>query len=190
MLIVDFENCHKLDPINPGEYGEIVIFTSKNAPKLVIPDSFANQTVTLMIYKLDSTGKNNLDFHIAMFLGESISKDGGENGFCIMSKDTGFDGIVKTLNSRGISCTRSSLSCPKDVSPISSFDMDGVGSCQNNTEVKAITNDVVRFFSSPERIRHKPGKRPAWINWLKARFKITDEYAERVVDMLSRKGVA
>jgi 5-carboxymethyl-2-hydroxymuconate isomerase len=55
--------------------------------------------------KITGTGKNALDFHIAYYIGELAAKDSGAY-FHIISRDTGFDTLIKHLKSRGIKIQR------------------------------------------------------------------------------------
>jgi hypothetical protein len=52
------------------------------------------------------SGKDALDFHIAYYIGKLSAENPGA-GFSIISKDTGFDPLVKHLKSKHIECKRS-----------------------------------------------------------------------------------
>ena len=55
--------------------------------------------------KIEGQGKNALDFHIAFFLGYYSSQNDIDE-FIILSKDKGYDPLVKFLNSRNTKCRR------------------------------------------------------------------------------------
>ena len=55
--------------------------------------------------KITGTGKNALDFHIAYYIGELAAKDSSAY-FHVISRDTGFDTLIKHLKSRGIKIQR------------------------------------------------------------------------------------
>jgi hypothetical protein len=56
--------------------------------------------------KIDGTGSNALDFHIAFHIGRISEKDTNAY-FHIISKDTGFDPLIRHLKSRKIYAIRS-----------------------------------------------------------------------------------
>lgn len=56
--------------------------------------------------QIAGSGPNALDFHIAFYIGEIAAKDPAAS-FRVISKDTGFDPLLKHLRARGISATRS-----------------------------------------------------------------------------------
>lgn len=55
--------------------------------------------------KIEGQGKNALDFHIAFYLGYFSSQNDFDE-FIILSKDKGYDPLVKYLNSRNTKCKR------------------------------------------------------------------------------------
>jgi hypothetical protein len=54
---------------------------------------------------IEGQGKNALDFHIAYYLGEYLTRS-PETPCVILSKDRGFDPLIKHLGSRGFSVRR------------------------------------------------------------------------------------
>ena len=55
---------------------------------------------------LEAAGRNALDFYIAYYLGTIATKD-PTGFFHIVSKDTGFDPLIRHLKNQGIRCARS-----------------------------------------------------------------------------------
>ncbi|MEI6218546.1 MAG: PIN domain-containing protein, partial [bacterium] len=51
------------------------------------------------------TGRNALDFHIAYYIGRLAAESPGAT-FLIVSKDTGFDPLIKHLKTQNITCHR------------------------------------------------------------------------------------
>ena len=107
VLLVDLENVGKVDlKAIPAEFRVLVFFGSsdKKVPMelfdaaLELKDRFAH-------IKIDGQGKNALDFHIAFYLGELLQKE--PNTRCIvLSKDKGFDPLVKHLVGRYLNVSR------------------------------------------------------------------------------------
>ncbi len=54
---------------------------------------------------IEGQGKNALDFHIAFYLGEHLANEPGIEGI-ILSKDKGFDPLVKHLQGRKLNVRR------------------------------------------------------------------------------------
>jgi hypothetical protein len=55
--------------------------------------------------KISGQGKNALDFHIAFYLGQELTASPNSD-FVILSRDTGFDPLVRHLHGRGYACRR------------------------------------------------------------------------------------
>lgn len=54
---------------------------------------------------IEGSGRNALDFHIAFHLGQ-IFETARDTVCAILSRDTGYDPLVKHLNRNGLSCQR------------------------------------------------------------------------------------
>ena len=57
--------------------------------------------------RISGNGPNALDFHIAFYIGK-LSAENPDAYFHIISKDKGFDPLIKHLREQKISCSRSS----------------------------------------------------------------------------------
>lgn len=55
--------------------------------------------------KIEGDGRNNLDFHLAFHLGRLSNVNSGAE-FLVLSKDKGFDPLIKHVVSRGLKCER------------------------------------------------------------------------------------
>lgn len=126
-MLVDFEN---VQPDNVGVLNgrsfKIKVFAGANQSKVPLEMARALQAfgpdVEYVI--MDGNGKNALDFHIAYYLGRLAAENPGAS-FHVISKDKGFDPLIKHLTAQGISCQRSSsvadipgvkISSPKSIS--------------------------------------------------------------------------
>ena len=54
---------------------------------------------------MSGSGRNALDFHVAFYLGELVATDPG-GSFNLISKDKGFEPLIKHLKARGIAAQR------------------------------------------------------------------------------------
>ena len=108
-VLVDFEN---VQPDNVGVLDgrsfKIKVFVGANQAK--IPFELAR---TLHAFgpdaeyiQIDGSGRNALDFHITYYIGRLAAENPGAS-FYVISKDTGFDPLIKHLKAQGISCQRS-----------------------------------------------------------------------------------
>ncbi len=57
--------------------------------------------------QIEGNGKNALDFHIAYYIGR-LAAESADSFFHIISRDTGFDPLIKHLKEQKILCRRSS----------------------------------------------------------------------------------
>jgi len=55
--------------------------------------------------KIEGEGKNSLDFHIAYYIGR-LTAESSDTHFHIVSKDTGFDPLIRHIKKRKINCER------------------------------------------------------------------------------------
>jgi hypothetical protein len=110
-LIIDLENVHpdNLALVN-GVPWKVKVFLGANQTKVNVGMARALQALgadAVEYITIEGNGKNALDFHIAFFMGQLAAKDSNAF-FHIISKDTGFDPLIKYLKSRNILCQRSS----------------------------------------------------------------------------------
>jgi len=130
IILIDFENVQPSSLASlRGRQLTIKIFIGANQTK--IPSDLAAQLQPLgesaEYIRIQGTGRNALDFHIAYYIGRlSAERPGAE--FYIISKDSGFDPLIKHLRTQDITCRRlSSLSeIPGRPSPGSASPADRV----------------------------------------------------------------
>ena len=107
-LFIDYENVQNVALTQlAGKNLDIKLFVGNLQNK--IPFSIVNEAQSLgdklEWIKIEGQGKNALDFHIAFFLGYYSSQNDIDE-FIILSKDKGYDPLVKYLNSRNTKCRR------------------------------------------------------------------------------------
>lgn len=100
-VLIDFENIQPKNLEKLAEFGfKVVVFVGANQTK--VPFELANAMQMLgsdgEYVKVEGNGQNALDFHIACYIG-SLSTKNPEAHFNIISKDTGFDPLIKHLRS-------------------------------------------------------------------------------------------
>lgn len=109
IILIDFENIQRLDfELIDTTNTDIIIFVGKSQSKIPFPLVEKAQTLGDRItwLKIAGDGKNNLDFHIAFALGCLSEKLKNEVELIILSKDSGFDSLIKYINDAGVHVRR------------------------------------------------------------------------------------
>lgn len=107
-VLVDFENVqpNNLEVLKQHPF-KVRVFVGANQTKIPFDLAAAMQALgdAGQYIKITGTGKNALDFHIAFYVGELAAKDPSAY-FHIISRDTGFDTLIKHIKARGIKIQR------------------------------------------------------------------------------------
>jgi hypothetical protein len=165
VVLVDFENVHKLDLAGLLAHTRIKIFVGAQQAKLPTALVLQAQALGLSIewIWIDGNGPNALDFHIAWYLGEGLART-PQAEFVIVSGDTGFDPLLRHLKARGLHGRReapaaSAKAAPK---PVLNVNARQVVELLKRTEKnkrprkrKTLTNYLVNHFQrklSPEQV--------------------------------------
>ena len=128
IILVDFENIQKFDFDNIDTTNtNIAIFVGKSQNK--IPFSLVEKAQSfgdrLIWVKIAGDGKNNLDFHLAFELGRLCERMDKDVELIILSKDSGYDSLIRYVNELGIKTRRianpAELSDSKKQLPSSNF---------------------------------------------------------------------
>jgi len=108
-VLVDFENVQpkNVSLLSGGPY-KIKVFVGANQAKIPLEMARALQTwgPDAEYIQIEGSGKNALDFHIAYYIGR-LAAETPDAYFHVISKDTGFDPLIKHLKAQKISCQRS-----------------------------------------------------------------------------------
>jgi hypothetical protein len=110
IVLIDSENV-KPESIEKlrHEHFRVVVFVGPNQKRLDFPIVNAIQSLGSngSYVQINGNGPNALDFHIAYYIGK-FSAANPEAYFHIISKDKGFDPLIKHLKEQKIFCSRSS----------------------------------------------------------------------------------
>ena len=121
VLLIDYENVQNVDLSQVARMDCLVcVFTGSSQNKIPIELVSSAQALghRLNWIRIEGSGPNALDFHIAYYLGASISKNPG-NEYYILSKDKGFDPLIKHIAKEKVICKRiSSVSEIKGAVPL------------------------------------------------------------------------
>jgi len=103
---VDYENVGSLESLNLTKYQRLIVLCGPRHKKINFGDIPTNNFSHLEIIRMETTGKNNLDFHLSFYLGAQHQLADEKTVFHVISNDKGFDGLVNHLNSQGRACQR------------------------------------------------------------------------------------
>jgi len=107
VLLVDYENIGKIDLAAIPDGVRVPFFFG--ASQRTVPTDFLKAALKLgerfVPIDIEGQGKNALDFHIAFYLGEYLAR-APDTSCVILSKDKGFDPLVRHLTRRGFEVRR------------------------------------------------------------------------------------
>ena len=107
-VLIDSENVKPeyIERLKP-EHFRVVVFVGSNLKRLDFRTVNALQSLGAngSYVQISSHGPSALDFHIAYYIGR-LSAAHPDASFHIISKDKGFDPLIKHLQDQKISCSR------------------------------------------------------------------------------------
>ncbi len=107
-VLIDYENVQPKNlEILKGHEFSVKVFVGAKQAKLPFELATAMQALgdKAEYIKIDGNGPNALDFHIAFYIGNIAASD-PDAYFHIISKDTGFDPLIRHLKSKKIHAYR------------------------------------------------------------------------------------
>jgi hypothetical protein len=108
-VLVDFENVQpkSLTSLQGGHH-QVRVFLGASQTKITLELAQSLQAfgADAKYVQVAGNGSNALDFHIAFYIGRLSALHPGAT-FTIISRDTGFDPLIKHLAGKGIACRRS-----------------------------------------------------------------------------------
>ena len=107
ILLVDYENVQQINLARLIERTDVVIFVGAGQKSVPIELVTAAQKLGPRVewQRIEGTGKNALDFHIACHLGRILERSPAVR-CVVLSKDKGFDPLLTHLNKNGLKCRR------------------------------------------------------------------------------------
>ncbi|MDP3977411.1 MAG: PIN domain-containing protein [Pseudomonas sp.] len=117
--LIDLENIQpaSLQKLKKEGY-RIKVFVGATQSKIAIDlaaelQSFGNDAEYI---RIEGSGNNALDFHITFYMGR-ISASDPESRFVVLSKDTGYDPLLKHMRGCGIPANRSGVAVATKAAP-------------------------------------------------------------------------
>lgn len=148
-VLIDFENVQpsNLEVLKRHPF-KVYVFVGANQTKIPFDLAAAMQSLgdSAQYIKISGTGKNALDFHVAYYIGELAAKEPNAH-FHVISRDTGFDTLIKHLKARGVRIQRE-----QDLAEIPVVRMSTAASTDD--KVAAIVKNLVgRGQSRPRKVK-------------------------------------
>ena len=172
LLLVDFENVQQVDFSLLDESTNVILFVGASQKSIPIELVTSAQKLGARVdwQRVEGNGSNALDFHIACHLGRVLET--ARNTSCVvLSKDKGFDPLLRQLNKTGLRCRR--INSLLEIDP-------KVALAENPNYERVI--DILRRSEKKSR----PRKRKTLSQHILAMFqkKIPQGDVDRVIDLL------
>ena len=179
-VLVDFENVQPKDiGLLKGGPFKVKVFLGPNQSRVPVTLVAALQPLgsNVEYVLLETAGNNAVDFHIAYYIGVHSSEDPTAY-FHIISKDNGFDPLIKHLKGRKIFAQRST--CIADM-PYFKPVLPAIPEAQ----VEAVIADLIRRKAA------KPRTKKSLISTLHALFKkeLSEQQMSQLFAVLCTRGV-
>jgi hypothetical protein len=158
-VLIDFENVQPKNlALLLGKGYRVYVFVGENQTRLPfeLVDAMQQLGDNGRYVKIAGQGRNALDFHVAFYLGELVQQD-PQGYFHVISRDTGFDPLIKHLRQRGFEAHREQDlgEIPPLRTPATATEGDKVGVIVRNLagrgpsrprKLKTLTNTINSLF--------------------------------------------
>ena len=148
-VLIDYENVQPKNlEILANHPFKVFVFVGANQTKVPYDLAAAMQNLgdSGSYIKISGNGPNALDFHIAFYVGQLSLKDPA-GSFHIISKDTGFDPLIRHLRGKKVRVYRQ-----KDLAEIPVLRMSSA--TNNDEKIDAITKNLAgRGQSRPRKVK-------------------------------------
>jgi hypothetical protein len=148
-VLIDFENVQPKNlAILNGHKFKVMVFVGSNQAKIPFELAAALQSLgsDATYVKIGGNGPNALDFHIAYYIGQLAEKD-PDAYFHIISKDTGFDPLIKHLKEKKIFAQRE-----RDLAEIPLLRISNATSVEEKIEA-IVKSLAARGHSRPRKVK-------------------------------------
>ncbi len=178
-ILIDYENVQpqNIEILN-GHPFKVVVFVGANQSKIPFEIASALQKLGehAEYVKIGGNGQNALDFHIAFYIGQIAERD-PNSYFHIISKDTGFDPLIKYLKTKKIFAQRET-----DLAEIPLLKIS------NATSLDERIDAIVKNLAG--RGQSKPRKVKTLRNTINSLFmkKLEEKELSGLVEQLTRRG--
>lgn len=209
VLLIDYENVHEAGLKNLPAHDRILLFVGNeqrkaNAakPPADFVDAMMKAGKRLDLIPMTAGGKDNLDFHMAYYLGTQIAENPLAE-YIVISDDADLDELLKHLKARGFNCRREEsdkgkqakaaakkpsadrpVQKTKIVKPLAAKPAVK-SSAHKAAPQKSATVREAREFLGTE--KNPPKKRDALVHRLQSHFRITEIQGSALVEDLRKE---
>jgi hypothetical protein len=180
IVLIDFEN---VQPRNMTALStrqpKVKVFVGAKQTKIPFEMARTLQALDTEYIQIDGNGRNALDFHIAYYIGRLAAED-PKSSFHVISKDKGFDPLIRHLTKQGLSCRRSE--------PVA-----GTRSTKKKSKTQRKPETIDLVIANLEK---RKAARPRTLKTLRstisalfAKQKLAEEDLDQLVDQLTDRGV-
>lgn len=199
-ILVDFENVQpkNMSALIGGPF-KIKVFLGAAQSKISLDMARALQAFgpDAEYIQIDGHGSNALDFHIAYYIGR-LAATWPAASFCIISKDTGFDPLIKHLKAQHIACRRSTsvadIGPARPAPPPAPPARPGAASARPPRRAPAAP-PLTRVEAVLANLAKRAAAKPRTLKTLNATIrllfanKLTDAELHDVLDQLTQRGI-
>jgi hypothetical protein len=180
IVLVDFENVQpKNVSLLRGSVFKIKVFLGAQQGKIPLEMARALQALgpDAEYLQIDGHGSNAVDFHIAYYIGRLAAQDPSAH-FFVVSRDTGFDPLLRHLKAQGIHCER-----VRTLAELPLVKVSGTASTPD------------RFDAVAGNLAKRKGGRPRTLRTLRSTIKslfanqIADDEIDALIQLLTKRGV-
>lgn len=191
-VLIDLENIQPEHlSVLAGQNFKVLVFVGQNQSKISFDLVSAVQHLgkNAEYIKIQGNGPNALDFHIAFYIGQ-FSTENSDSHFHIISKDKGFDPLIKHLESKKIRVHRhkaiSEIPLPK---PAKAKKASQGSKAASSAPQEERLQKIVEFLTA--RGSAKPRKLKTLSNSINALFSksLTENGLKVLIDELVKRGL-
>ena len=190
---IDYENIHSLNNLNLNCYEKIFLFLGANLQSIQLSEKF-NDELNITLITVQSSGKNNLDFHIAYYLGKMDMQTDKKIEFCVISKDNGYLGICEFIQNQ-----RNARKCTLFKPQYQAEESQEIKLIEDKSAKTANIEQYIEEFQayiSKTKVEHLPRKKDKLFNSIRSQTgiksldeKLRQEAVAQVFDALYKQNI-
>lgn len=197
VLLIDYENVHEAGLKNLPAHDRILLFVGNeqrkaNAakPPADFVDAMMKAGKRLDLIPVIETNSNNLDFHMAYYLGAEIAENPLAE-YIAISDDDDLDPLLKHLTARGFRCRRVPSGRAKASSAPVRKPVAKIAKPSKKAAAKPAVDfdEIVRFLKSAP--KNRPKRKSALLHHLASHSTVGEDEIEKILPRLFKEtGIA
>jgi len=143
---VDYENIGSLGKVDISSYKKVVVFLGAKQSKIDFNESRYDKPINLVLIQIKTSQSNNLDFHLAYYLGKFDGEAAESVTFDVISNDLGFSPLVSHIKSTGRECKQVKISgCSGELQKLVQS-LTAVASDRRPKKLKSLRNHIAALL--------------------------------------------